>query len=765
MMIDEYLKDDTIVITPIQSKMTILAEQIDYREFSNIKFMSKEEFFSQYYFSYDERAYFYLMEKYHYHLDVCKLYLKNMYFIEDKNYQNKKLQKLKSLKEELVQEGLLAINQLFQNFVMRKKIIVYQYPLLEKYERECLERLQAIFIEEEKTTFSLPDVKRAKTLEDEIVYVAVEIRKLFKKGVPFSKIRLINVYDDDIYTITRIFKYFQIPVQLNSSTGLFGMKITSDYLKTGELDLNNDSPLNQKLIEVVGSLSFLEDSSSKRQILIDKLKHTSVPTAIFKDAVSIGQITDCFKEDDYVFFIGLNQDLYPHLLLDDDYILDNEKGEVSLYTTDEKNLMIKEQAKKLLQRLPHLSLSFRLESSFQTFYPSSFIEEVGLQISDIEKDIFSYSHLYNKLLLSQKLDDYYKFGVIGDFLFSLYTTYPEIAYHSYDASFTGVQSDKIKSFLNHSLSLSYTHLQNYYLCGFKYYVNHILKLDPFTSTFASVIGNMFHEALKYMDCEDFDLDYFMCRFLENGAYSAKERFFLRQLKEELGKTIAIIREQREYTKFRNTHLEKTLLVDFSEVDFQVILKGTIDKIMYYENISDTYYAIVDYKSGTYDTNLSKIQFGLNMQLPIYLYLVEKSRIFSNSIFTGFYYQRLLLPKKTYENKEFSLPLEGYSCSSQGVLEMFDNSYRKSELVKGLSMKQDGSFSSRSKLLNEDEIESILKVVEEKVLFAKRNILQGNFPINPKYLEKENISCKYCKYKDLCFMKEKDLVYLTIKEQT
>ena len=34
----------------------------------------------------------------------------------------------------------------------------------------------------------------------------------------------------------------------------------------------------------------------------------------------------------------------------------------------------------------------------------------------------------------------------------------------------------------------------------------------------------------------------------------------------------------------------------------------------------------------------------------------------------------------------------------------------------------------------DEIENILKVVEEKVLFAKRNILQGNFPINPKYLE-------------------------------
>ena len=39
------------------------------------------------------------------------------------------------------------------------------------------------------------------------------------------------------------------------------------------------------------------------------------------------------------------------------------------------------------------------------------------------------------------------------------------------------------------------------------------------------------------------------------------------------------------------------------------------------------------------------------------------------------------------------------------------------------------------------------------------LLNGEFDINPKVYDRDNISCKFCKYKDLCFMKEKDLVYL------
>lgn len=763
-MLDEYLKDDMIVVSPLHTKMEILKKIQTQKEFYNIKFMTKEEFFQEYYFSYDERAYCYLQEKYHYHLDVCKVYLKNLYIIEDsKKYQNKKLKKLKQLKKELKEAGLLKENPLFSNFLKGRNILVYQYEILEKKERETLEQLNATFLIE-KPSYPLPKViKRARTLEEEVVYVAISIRKLIKDHVALSNIHLVQVTDDYYYTLKRVFKYFQIPLQEIASEPLISTPVVADYLKKEEFNEKDTSSINKQLLSILNSISHLEEGESKRNILIDKLKHTSIRKEKKENVVQISNLEDTFTEEDYVFQLGVNQDLFPKLRADDDYILDAEKKEVSLYLTDEKNKMIKEKAKNDLQRIPHLFLSYKLESAFQTFYKSNFIEELGIKEEKIEEEMFSYSNLYNKLILAEALDDYKKFGTIHPALPALYKKYPSIPYHTYSSIFTGVEEKTLKEFLQPALKLSYTHLQNYYLCGFKYYVNHILRLDPFESNFASTIGNMFHEALKYMYCDDFDLDYFMVKFLEREEFNAKEKFFLTLLKKDLKKTISIIQEQREYTKFYDAYLEKTVQVPLEEKGLSVVLKGTIDKIMYYQNVSDTFYAVIDYKSGAYDTNLKKMKFGLNMQLPIYLYLIEKSHLFPNSIFTGFYYQKLLLPKKSYDKKEETLKLEGYSCDRKEVLEIFDNSYLKSDIIKGLAVKQSGEFYSSSKLLSSEDVADVLKAVEQKVIEAKDHILKGDFAINPKYLEKENISCKYCKYKDLCFMKEKDLVYLTLEE--
>lgn len=763
-MLDNQLKNHTIIITPQSNQQNLLLSLSKNNSLLDLKLMTKEEFFEHYYFAYDERAYFYLREKYHYDLDVCKLYLKNLYFIENICYQNSKLQRLKELKEELEKLGLLQHNPLFHPYLKGKNIVVYHYDTLEKYELDVFKKLNAqIFQEKEKC--NIPEVvMEAKSLEEEVVYIAVQIRKLNKQGVPFSNIHLINITEDYYYSLRRIFSLFAIPIQVPKKMPLIGTRRAYDYLTTKEVNLDDNSNLNRKLIKLINSLAFLDDGTIKQEILIDKLKTTMFSQEILEDAVQISDIDDVFCEEDYVFLMGMNQDIFPKLHQDDDFILDQEKEEVSLFTTDEKNTMIKEKTKNLLKRIPNLFLSYKLESAFQTFYKSSIIEELKIPVQKIKENVYNYSHTYNQLILAQKLDDYYKFGTMDNTLSLLYNTYPEIPYHNYDSKFTGIHTKSLQTYLKSTLKLSYTHLQNYYLCGFKYYINHILKLDPFENTFAATVGTMFHEALKYMYCEDFDLDYFMAKILESNEFTAKEKFFLNILKTDLEKTLSIIEEQKEYTKFQNHYLEKDLQVDFSTQDFKIVLKGSIDKIMYYENISDTYYAVIDYKSGSYDTNLKKIQFGLNMQLPIYLYLIEKSKLFSNSIFTGFYYQKILLPKNTYDKEEKTLKLEGYSCDEKEVLEKFDNSYMKSEMIKGLAVKQDGSFSAKSKLLSSDEVVTIMDTVEQKVNEAKSNILSGNFAINPKYLEKENISCKYCKYKDLCFMKEKDLVYLHLENE-
>ena len=39
------------------------------------------------------------------------------------------------------------------------------------------------------------------------------------------------------------------------------------------------------------------------------------------------------------------------------------------------------------------------------------------------------------------------------------------------------------------------------------------------------------------------------------------------------------------------------------------------------------------------------------------------------------------------------------------------------------------------------------------------IIKADFKINPKIYDKENISCSFCTFKDLCYVKEKDYIYL------
>ena len=76
--------------------------------------------------------------------------------------------------------------------------------------------------------------------------------------------------------------------------------------------------------------------------------------------------------------------------------------------------------------------------------------------------------------------------------------------------------------------------------------------------------------------------------------------------------------------------------------------------------------------------------------------------------------------------------------------------------------KDDSFSSYSKVLSDNQINEIIKIVESKIDEAILNIEEAHFNINPKrigYSKDNNIGCKYCKYKDICYVQEKDYIYL------
>jgi len=192
--------------------------------------------------------------------------------------------------------------------------------------------------------------------------------------------------------------------------------------------------------------------------------------------------------------------------------------------------------------------------------------------------------------------------------------------------------------------------------------------------------------------------------------------------------------------------------------------------MYKEKDGYIYLSIIDYKTGNPSIKLDYLKYGLSMQLPSYLYLTSKSKMFDNIKYCGFYLQHILDneikidSRKSYlEQKKDNLKLQGYSTNDLTRLSMFDDSYENSMMIKGLKTKIDGQLSSTSKVLDDLEIDEIINLCESKIKEAVNDILNANFLINPKIIKDENVGCKYCHFKDICYHKEKDNVYLEESE--
>ena len=247
-------------------------------------------------------------------------------------------------------------------------------------------------------------------------------------------------------------------------------------------------------------------------------------------------------------------------------------------------------------------------------------------------------------------------------------------------------------------------------------------------------------------------------------YKKSELFFLDLLKEELKIVIEIVQKQRTNSYFSKGFYERRITVPLNE-ERNIILKGFIDKLVVCKYGERVAYFIIDYKTGDASNNLNNLYYGLDMQLPIYVYLASQIPELKNIRLGGFYLQKIISNEADIENKEKDLMLNGYTNSDIGIIELLDKNFEKSNTIKGIKTLKDGSLSKTAKVLSDDEINQIKTMAENKVLEAYKLILDGEFNINPKKVGRELTGCKYCKFKDICYRKNEDIVELEEKKYT
>lgn len=746
-----------IVLIPNAIKNSIIKEVRSKYYNYNIKFLSLEEFIEKYTFSYNNKTIYYLMGEYNLNLSSAMVYIKNLYYI-DMNIHSGKMDTLINMKKFLDDNNLLIYDKYFKEYVKDKEIYIYGYDYINKYYLKVLNSLNYKVIDYMYNDYDVKNIYEFNYIDDEVIFVIDKILELIRNDIKPDNIKLIisKEYED---VIERLFGIYNISVYAKKKS-IYSTRIVKEFLCNIEDDncIDNilDDEIRNKVISILNNYAFIDNKRDVLELIVNDLKNTYFDR---DTSIKIVKLDDYFTDDDYVFLLGFNKENIPMLYKDDEYFSDREKEEMGYDSSNTLNINKKIEVVKRIRNIKNITISYKLYDNSNTYSRSDLFSDVN--IIKNYKPLYTNSNMMNKIFLAGMLDDLVKYDVMNDDINLLSSNY-HIPYMEYDNSYKGISKDKLYKYLDNKLLLSYTSLNNYYKCKFRYYISNILKINIIYDDFAILIGEVCHYILSCMDNDDFDIDSLFDSYLSSKReFSKREWFFLNNIKEEMVFIVDTIRKQMSYTTFDKSMKEKVVYVN-KDRNIKVTFKGVIDKVLYKEEDGITYLVVIDYKTGNSSIDIKNMEYGLGMQLPIYLYLSSKIG-FKDVKVVGFYLQKLINTsldnsKDYIEEKESKLKLEGYSIDNENILSKFDTTYSDSKLIKSMKTSNNG-FYKYSKVLSEGEMDEMALLADNMIDKATIGILEGDFKINPKVIDGSNESCSLCEYRDICYKRERDIVYI------
>ena len=776
------LKDNSILLIPYNIKDKLL-EYIDINNIKkNLKFLTFNDLKNGFMYTYENEAIYEVMRNYNISYDVAVNYIKDTYYIDDKN--NSKMNFLREIKSFLIDKNLLHKDNLFINLLKSKCCLyVYGFDHINKFNTSLLNDVKK-YIDVEIINKEASDYKHKvyefNNMNNEILFVAEEISKLIEKGIPLSKIYIANYSDEYYFTFKRIFDAYNIPYFIKNENSIYNTTIGKYFIDNLIDDKNlllyrlrktfgDDNIVINKISSVLNNYYWCSKLTDAKEVLINELKHTKIPSKHFNEEVkTINIIDNIFNDDEYVFLIGFNLGVIPKLKRDEDYLNDAIKP-TTLETSSEYNNIIKNLYSTVIKNIKNITITYKLSSPFNTYYPSFLIDNDYLIKEEIKFDISNYSNTINKLELASSIDNLIKFNECSEKLSILNSNY-DINYNSYDNKFTGIENDLLLKNIDDKLNFSYSNISTYNECPFKFYLNNVLKLNQFETTSEQFIGSLYHHVLEVcLDHPELDIDKVYDEYVANESnikLTNKDKFFIDILKKEIHFVIDTIRKQYKHSNHTETWHEKRIEVERND-RIRTKIKGFVDKLLVLNNSV----IIIDYKTNNTEINTDLFEYGLSLQLPIYLYLLKE--LDSNIEVAGMYMQHILDLKCDFDTnkdyiteKEKKLKLSGITINDINLISQFDDSYENSEVIKSLKIvKKTGEFGKSKRIMSKDERNELLNIVTNIINKTINNVCDGKFDIKPIIIEKYADGCQYCEYKDVCYRKYKDFNIQTINKAT
>ena len=753
------------IICDNDTKQQILKNQ---KDFKNYMFLTYQELKDKLTFTVDKKAIFKVMNAYNVSYFMAKEYLESVKLIENKNYNIPKLDSLVSIYNYLENNNLIIKDKLFKNRLSNFPV-TFINPDYNKDYLKLKNEVSKYTTWEEVNSFNKkeykPTVYEFNTILDEALFIFNKIIDLVNSGVSLNKIYIVN-NEEYRYIFKRLSRNYKVSVNFNSNENILSSNIVRDFLnecyykdtfKEVLEQLNDNDPLYSNIVNVINNYG-LKDIKPLAciELLKNVFKEIKYPAVKYVEAVNLISNKSILKDDEYVFYPGFNLGVVPKIYAEEAFLNDKLLEVLEGNPSYIKNQNEKQNTINFITLNKNVYITYKKMNGVKTVEPSLLIKELGLDVTTPNIEL-GYSKIEDDLRLTSYYDKLIKYNE-GNSLLSKYGIH-DVSYKTYNNKFKGVDKDLVeKRYSERKLNLSYSSMKLFYQCPFYFFAEKVLDLGEYETTLATRLGTYSHAVLERSYQNDFDFEGVVEEEISKNAVDSKDVFFFNQMKSFLANTISYNKEFESKTIFTNYDLEKNIKLDFNTFTFE----GFIDKVMYHIEGDDTYAVIIDYKTGSDVATLDNIEYGLNLQLPVYMLLLKNNELFKgkNLHIIGFYLQKVKIvlfnDKKDIDSQiRDNLKLQGFTVRDIKLINMFDPGFEKSEYIKSLSTLKDGGFGRYAKLFEKEDQDKIINLTNDLIVKAGSSILNGEYKIEPKKIDGKNISCAFCKYKDLCYMSYED----------
>ena len=769
-----------LIVMPHAKHHDLLAVLNKEKIIKPIQLMSKEDLLEKVFFAYNPLALYEASRYLKLKPSVVRPWLKYLYHIDtEKTYSESSINQLVALKRHLMHHTMIQVFKYKKNLFETHEVIIdgYQFdpwitPLIDAIKPWCSVRV----VPHSESMFNQATYTECATVEQEIIHQCIRIQQWIDQGISRDSIVVIEPPADYRIELMSIATMFGLPLQFQTSKTLIEYPQAQHFLSVlwthkalplfdafnASLEAIKQSDvalekMNQVLIRTINPLVMLDHTVSDVYEYIEYLfTQTKVPQKEWRDAVKVVSMDDYIpKAHDHLIYMGVSEGHFPNIQADHDLLGTKEKIQLNIPTALTITQSRMHKLTHVCQSVYTVSFSHAQKNNQTIYYPSNVmdtwketypIETLQPLTLNMQDTSLSLDKLHAKKIYDAWKSYHTKHSDLENY-YALFNRHLPV----YNPQFKPLKKTTLENLLPKPLRLSYTSLNQFFGCHFRYLASALLKLDAHQSSLSLEIGKLMHSLLdtwsKTGALDDDTIDQAISQTIDSLDLTHGENYVLKHLKHQIKDMITILNHQRTQLKNDSSQSEVKLEKTYDQTK-RAVLIGVIDEVLCVNHETKKNCILIDYKTGKQTLDMKKGIFGMQVQLLYYclLYLHEHP----DAIITGFYEQAVLHgPLKKGESLEDTMRLQGYTLNDKNHLNHLFNAIDDT-LVKGLRTNNDGSFHAKSKVYSETDLEAMLYYLDQQIKRAIESIFAGDFSINPIRVFNDNISCEYCPFTDVCY---------------